>query len=175
MMNLLGQLAQRHVPAPIRTIVLKRLCVDTAIAFDLVAPPLANLTSDEVLVTFAEFTAAAACQTGTSPLVSERLFQVACRYGRALRRAFGVKSVSDVMAAARIIYRLLGVDFAGDAGGDILVRRCSFSTRYTPEVCAVMSALDAGLLAGLSAGGQLSFSQRISAGFPCCRARLLLP
>jgi hypothetical protein len=42
--------------------------------------------------------------------------------------------------------------------------------------CAVdelrKGGLDAGLLAGLSDGGRLVFSQRITEGYACCRARL---
>ena len=37
-----------------------------------------------------------------------------------------------------------------------------------------MSAMDRGLLAGLAGGGELAFSQRITEGHPCCRARFAL-
>jgi hypothetical protein len=37
-------------------------------------------------------------------------------------------------------------------------------------VCALVSALDRGLLAGLTCGGELEFRQRITEGADSCRA-----
>ena len=79
------------------------------------------------------------------------------------------------MAAARILYRALEIDLRGDEDGAIVVRRCAFSPRYSPEVCGLMSAADAGLLAGLAAGGRLAFSARLSEGADSCRARFTFP
>jgi hypothetical protein len=52
------------------------------------------------------------------------------------------------------------------------VAGCRFATTYSPDVCRVMSASDAGLLAGLTGGGRLTFTERISAGAPACIATL---
>jgi hypothetical protein len=79
------------------------------------------------------------------------------------------------MAAARLAYRAIGIDFEGDTCGGITINRCFFSQAYTPTVCQVMSALDAGLLAGLSGGSRLVFTERITEGYPWCRARLFAP
>jgi hypothetical protein len=59
--------------------------------------------------------------------------------------------------------------------GDIVVRRCSFSRRYSAEVCRLMSRLDAGVLAGLAGGGELAFSERLTEGSDRCRARFTFP
>jgi hypothetical protein len=75
------------------------------------------------------------------------------------------------MAAARLIYRQLGIDFRGSAGGQIIIRRCFFAALYAPRVCALVSALDRGLLAGLARGGELRFEQRLTEGACCCRAQ----
>jgi hypothetical protein len=56
--------------------------------------------------------------------------------------------------------------------GEITVRRCPFSDVYSVEVCRLVGALDSGLLAGLSGGDRLEFTQRITEGAPCCLARL---
>ena len=74
------------------------------------------------------------------------------------------------MAAARLIYRGLGIDFKGSAEGRVVIRRCAFATIYTPRVCALVSALDRGLLAGLTGGGVLEFRQRFTEGADSCQA-----
>jgi hypothetical protein len=164
--NLLGRAAQVHVPDRVRRMLLRQLFRRTAAAFDVCAPDLSGLSSDEILTAYARFTASAEAD-------SARLLAVTFGFGKWLRRAFGVNSTADVMAAARIVYRAIGIDFAGDSRGDITISRCFFSDLYTLKACRTMSALDAGLLAGLSGGGRLTFSQRITAGFSCCRAQLL--
>ena len=61
-------------------------------------------------------------------------------------------------------------DLQGDARGEVVINRCYFSRFFSSEVCRLMSAMDAGLFAGLSNGGVLTFSCRITEGQPCCRA-----
>ena len=70
------------------------------------------------------------------------------------RLRLGVRSLPEALAAARLIYRGLGIDFRGAADGEVVVRRCAFAAVYTPRVCALVSALDRGLLAGLTGGGE---------------------
>lgn len=171
-MNLLGRVAQRHLPATIRKALLVRLFNDTATAFGDAAPPLRGLNAEQTLALFRDFTAQAAVSQNTSPAAFERLFAVTNRYGKWLRSAFGVASTDDAMAVARVVYRAIGIDFVGRATGEIAINRCFFSEVYTPRVCWLMSALDAGLLAGLSNGGRLVFAERITEGHSCCRARL---
>ncbi len=81
-----------------------------------------------------------------------------------------MRSPGEALAAARVIYRGLGIDFRGlprraDRHPALLLRSV-----YTPRVCALVSALDRGLLAGLSGGGELRFRQRLTEGACCCRA-----
>jgi predicted ArsR family transcriptional regulator len=70
------------------------------------------------------------------------------------------------------VYGLLDIDLRGNGRGELTVRRCAFSEVYSAEVCRLVSALDAGLLAGLSGGDRLEFTRRITEGAPCCLARL---
>ena len=104
-----------------------------------------------------------------------RLFEGGERLGRELRGTLRVASRREVMAAARVLYRGLDIDLAGDAEGNIVVRRCSFDGLYPAEVCRLMSRLDAGILAGLAGGGELAFTERLTEGAGRCRARFTFP
>jgi hypothetical protein len=169
--NILGRAAQVYVPESLRKALLNKVFEDTAAAFGRPQSPPRGLSAERLLNAFAEFTADAAAGP-MLPGVSQRLFEVTYRYGKTLRRLFGIASTRDVMAAARAVYRAIGIDFRGRTCGEITIRRCAFSYLYRPEVCQVMSALDTGFLAGLSDGGRLVFSRRITEGYPCCLARL---
>jgi hypothetical protein len=168
-MNVLGRAARVWMPDCMRKRLLDVLFARTAAALCQPPPPLRGLTAERTLQAFAEFTAQHAVD---SPLVSRRLFAVTFGPGKWLGRAFGVASTRDVMDTAQLLYRVLGIDFAGDANGQITISHCFFSPVYRPTTCRVMSALDAGLLAGLSGGKHLEFSQRITDGYSCCRAEL---
>ena len=76
------------------------------------------------------------------------------------------------MQASAIIYRALRIEFQGEPDGTIVIKNCFFSDYYSGEVCRIISSLDEGLLAGLSAGGKVNFSQRITEKKECCRAYL---
>jgi hypothetical protein len=102
--------------------------------------------------------------------IRRRLYDGAYRMGQDLRRAFRVANTSDALAAARVLYRALGIDLQAAGGGEIVVRRCFFSQHYSGAVCQVIASLDEGLFAGLSNGGQLAFYQRITEGHECCQA-----
>jgi hypothetical protein len=107
--------------------------------------------------------------------IQRRLYDGAYRMGQELRRTFRVASTADALAAARVLYRALGIDLRAAPGGGITVRRCFFSRYYSGPVCQVIASLDEGLFAGLSDGGQLSFTQRITEGSDCCKADFRLP
>jgi hypothetical protein len=99
-----------------------------------------------------------------------RLFAAALALGRSYRRRLRLRDTGEAMAAARLIYRRLGIDFRGSAEGGVLIRECAFAAVYSPRVCDLVSALDRGLLAGLTGGGLLEFRQRITEGADSCRA-----
>jgi hypothetical protein len=79
------------------------------------------------------------------------------------------------MALSRFLYGILDIEFHGNRSGEITIGRCYFSDFYSPQACEVMSAMDRGLLAGLAGGGDLVFTERITEGRPCCRARFFSP
>ncbi len=174
-MSLLLFLAERTIPRFIRKRELKKLFRFTAEAFDVKTPELARLSCDELLATYAAFTRSAADQLDSKPSavagVQQRLFQQAYAYGSLWRTRFRLSNMSEAMRAARVLYRAIGIDFHGDGDGLIEIRRCYFSAYYDPATCRIISALDAGIVAGLAKTGGLAFSHRITEGAAMCLAR----
>jgi hypothetical protein len=138
-----------------------------------------GLSAERILRLYADFSQEMAERALGRPedlaAVRQRLFDEALGLGRAIARELRVSTLREAMTAARILYRGLEIDLRGDGQGGIVVRRCSFSRAYSPEVCRLMSALDAGVLSGLAGGGELEFSGRLTEGADRCRARLTFP
>jgi hypothetical protein len=150
----------------------------TADAFDTPAPILEGLTYREGLKRYALFTlekTREALKQKREAEVSSRLYQNALNIGEMLRKDFRVNTLEKAMRISRIVYKILDIELQGNNRGEIKIRRCYFSSYYSGEVCRFISALDAGLLAGLSGGGRLDFQQRITEGGSCCTATLSLP
>jgi hypothetical protein len=164
------------MPACVRKRALWALFRATARAFDRPVPRLARLSADQCLLRYAQFTQGWVAEllqiSDNLPAVEERLYRNAYELGRACRRLSRIDSMEEAMALARVLYRLLDIEFQGDEGGDVAVSRCYFSRFYSGQVCQVMSAMDKGLLAALSDGRQLVFSARITEGQTRCRAHL---
>src|SRR5512143_1376702 len=176
-MNLLLRILPHNLPAFIREEIIADLFAATAEAFGCPAPAHQHLSYDECLRTYALFT----CQQAGKALlegrdleaIKARLYQNAYPLGSKLRKWFAIDEVEEVMELGQILYRAIGVDFEGDIQGDVTVRRCYFSQFYSGPVCDLISALDGGVFSGLSGGGRLAFSERITEGKEFCRAKLL--
>ncbi len=176
------------IPRSARRRALEELFARTAAAFGSRVPPAQGLGAEERLAEYARFTrekaekALAGLEDGsaesgdaagsptTLAALERRLYRAALRLGGRYRLQLAVRSPSEALAAARIIYRALGIDFRGSSDGQIVIRRCFFADLYTPRVCALVSALDRGLMAGLAGGGELRFAQRLTEGAGCCQA-----
>ena len=175
-MSLALRLLDGHIPAVARRAALRALFATTAAGFGCPVPPLDGLDADALLRRYAEFTrdqAEAALRDGRDlPALQDRLERGASALGARLRAGLRLRTTEDAMAAARVVYGLLDIDLRGTGGGEFTVRRCAFSEVYSAEVCRLVGALDSGLLAGLSGGDRLEFSQRITEGAPCCLAQL---
>jgi hypothetical protein len=224
-MNLLIQAANIYTPAALKRKKLEDLFACTAAAFGCEMPGVQGLPYDELLQSYARFTAAQASQAlrrgggviasgfceaiSTPPVIASgfceaisapgnrgeiassqepllamtadesgrdlaevqrRLYDGAYRIGQELGRTFRVANTADALAAARLLYRALGIDLRATPAGEVTVHRCFFSEFYSSPVCQVIASLDKGLFAGLSDGGQLSFTQRITEGSDCCKA-----
>jgi len=167
-----------HQPALVKRQALMQLFRATAAAFQADMPRLSGLSREQCLLAYARFTAEQAeevlRQGGDPSELQERLYRNAYRLGRTPGWLLRVRGVDDVMAVGRTLYDILDIDFEGSADGEITISRCYFSSFYSPEACQIMSAMDRGLLAGLAGRGDLIFSQRITEGHPCCRARFSL-
>jgi len=155
---------------------LEQLFARTAAAFGAPVPPPRSRTSDGRLLEYARFTRAqaeAALKRGDDlAALDRRLHRAAYGLGARYRLLLGVRSVAQAMAAARLLYRGLGIDFRGSPDGEVTIGRCGFARTYTPQVCGLISALDRGLMAGLAHGGELRFRQRITEGADSCTACL---
>jgi hypothetical protein len=180
--------ARLHVPRRARLRALEELFARTAAAFGSPVPPPRGGEQPARLAEYARFTreraeealarctgsiggkAAAASDPADLAWLERRLYRAARGLGGRFRLQLRVRSLAEALAAARVIYRQLGIDFQGSPDGEIVIRHCSFAAVYTPRVCALVSALDRGLLAGLAGGGELRFSQRLTEGACCCRA-----
>jgi hypothetical protein len=166
--------ARMMFPLGARRREIERLFARTAAAFGSSVPPRRMRGAGGRLREYALFTRDRAEEAlggrGNLQALNNRLFGAALALGRGYRLRLRVRGTRDAMAAARLIYRGLGIDFRGSAEGKVVIRRCAFAAVYTPRVCALISALDRGLLAGLTEGGVLEFRQRITEGADSCRA-----
>jgi hypothetical protein len=173
-MNRVAAFVAEHLPAACKRRQLRALTAMVAAAFDLPTPRRPRGSYEHALAQFAEFTHACVmdAQRRGAPLdeTRQRLYCDAFALGRRYGHLLGVRGMDDLMRACGILYRVLGIDFRGDRHGAIVIRSCSFSARYTAETCRVMSAMDAGILAGMAGGGSLRFSARLTEGGDACHA-----
>jgi hypothetical protein len=108
------------------------------------------------------------------------LFDAGVTLGKEARRRLGVgQSRRELLCAARILYRVLGIRFRAEwrtrDEATVRIDRCALARGYSPEACLALSATDAGVVAGLWPGARLEFDERITEGKEACIARLSLP
>ena len=175
-MNFLVAIAQSWTPEFLKKREMNKLFRVVGKAFGYAPPRLRGLSYSESLKMFAEFTSFAVERADGEGRdlnsIRSELFDGAQEAGRRFRRVFGASTTKSVMDVARMIYQLLGIEFQGSSAGEVEIPRCYFAQFYSPQTCAIISGLDEGLLSGLSGGGTLVFSQRISEGHHHCTARL---
>jgi hypothetical protein len=175
-MSLLLKMLPHTLPVFVRQAILAELLEATADAFECSAPTLDRSSYDECLRIYALFTrelAEKALQSGYDvPAIKTQLYQNAYALGGKLRKWFGVDTTEEVMELGQILYRAIGVEIQGDVQGNVTVKRCYFGPFYSGPVCDLISALDDGVFSGLSGGSRLTFSERLTEGRECCRARL---
>jgi hypothetical protein len=174
--NLILRLVPERIPHFILRREMEKLFLLTAAAFGTDVPSAKDASREGLLGEYARFTKAAvegaAARGEDLERLRERLFQRAFAYGERWRKRFRPSGANDVMKAAKVLYRAIGIEFHGTARGDVEIRACFFSRYYDPGTCRTISGLDAGLMAGLSGGGGFVFSRRITEGHASCRARL---
>lgn len=172
-MNLRLKALDLFFPRSLKRRKFRQLVTLTSNAFEADAPDIAGLSFGDALRTYALFTRNEALKSiDRRPLVKDRLFEGGRNLGQELRRTLKVRTNEDVLDAARILYRMIGIDIRGTGSGEIAVSRCYFSKFYSSEVCKTIASLDEGLLAGLSGGAELKFLQTITEGNSSCRGTI---
>lgn len=175
-MNLYLLALRIHVPGWLARRKVQELFEATASACGTVPPDLKGLSLEQRLEQYALFTRDEIGRKirGGEDMqqLKEILHRHACRLGTEIRTRLRLRSTEDVLSAGRVLYRTIGIDFEGDTSGAVVIRRCYFSRFYDAAICSVMSALDSGIAAGLTAGKELRFTRRITEGSPTCEAIL---
>ncbi len=174
-MNLLYHIARVHVPAVLKKKGVALLFGATANAFDHPVPSIVGMSYTECLEEYARFSERVVRWAldgrrdvdGKMRAMRRNAYQLGLKF----RTLFGVRTRDDAMAAARLLYGILGIDFCGSRNGDITIAHCAFASCYSAGTCRVMSAFDEGVLAGLAGDGTLTFTERLTEGQPSCRAR----
>jgi hypothetical protein len=173
-MNLCIRLLGVWTPGFVRWLALEALFAATAEAFGCAVPSPSGHSYVERLRQYAGFTRQAAdeglARGRDIPALQRRLFEQGERLGRRARRLLRLRTTVDALAAGRVLYRIIGIEFAGQPTGECVVRQCFFRDYYSGQTCRLISTLDDGVFAGLSGGGRLTFTHRLTEGSPCCRA-----
>jgi hypothetical protein len=102
------------------------------------------------------------------------MYDVGYHLGQDARRRLGVgDDFKDLQIAAKILYKVLGIEFKiENKEGNIImiVNRCALSKYYTREACVVLSAADEGVVHGLNENMNMEFKERITDGASECMA-----
>jgi hypothetical protein len=177
-MNFLFKISELYIPAFLKKRELMNLFHITATAFESEIPSTAGLSFEKCLAEFARFTKIevehSMSRNRNLQTIEDRLHHGAYEFGDKFRKKFRVSSINDVMAVSRLLYRILGIDFRGSEQGTITISKCFFSRTYSSSTCRVISLLDTGMIAGLSGGGVMAFSERITEGSESCKAQFIL-
>ncbi|WP_414470269.1 L-2-amino-thiazoline-4-carboxylic acid hydrolase [Methanobacterium sp. ACI-7] len=107
-------------------------------------------------------------------IARKAMFEVGFQLGQKARLRLGVgDDFKDLQHAAKIMYKVLGIDFKIENRGKkftMIVNRCALSKYYTPEACIVLSAADEGVVRGLNQNMKMEFKERITGGASECIA-----
>jgi predicted ArsR family transcriptional regulator len=102
------------------------------------------------------------------------LYRAGMQLGTEARMKLGVRDdPRDLEKAARVLYRVLGIEFTmnySNGRGEMRVQRCALARKYDSSTCAVLCATDEGVVHGLSDMAQLKFTQHLTSGKAECVA-----
>lgn len=173
-MSISTTIAERFTPGFLKKRELQKLFGIVASAFGGVVPLTTDLSYPESLAVFAHFTATetekAMERHADIESIQSQLYRGAFEFGTNIRKQWRISDTPRMMEVGRMLYGFLGIKFHGTSEGLVEITKCLFSDFYSAETCRVISSLDGGMIAGLSAGGTLVFSRRITEGFHSCRA-----
>lgn len=111
-------------------------------------------------------------QKGADERLLQRMNDEAYRTGRMLRRLFFIRNAAAAERLVAALYRNIGISLSFSGDRHLCFHRCYFSAYYTPAVCHAASALDDGIIRGITGqhDSRLCFAQRITEGCDCCKA-----
>ena len=107
----------------------------------------------------------------------EGLFRAGKQLGSKNRKRLSIgDSQEDLVKAAKIMYRVLGIDFSvewlGPNQAILTVERCALAKNYSELTCKVLSATDEGVLNGLNPNITMKFEKTITSGCKVCVAKI---
>jgi hypothetical protein len=107
----------------------------------------------------------------------EALFKAGEKLGTETRLRLGVgNSRGDLVKAARILYRVLGINFRvewqDETHSNLVVDRCDLAKDYSELTCTVLSATDEGVVKGLNPNMNMKFERWLTSGCSNCIARI---
>jgi hypothetical protein len=105
----------------------------------------------------------------------EALFLVGQEVGRKARRQLGVSdNPKDLDRAAKILYRVLGINFRlqwlDNSHAKAVIDRCALAEHYSKLTCEVLSATDEGVIRGLQPAVTMRFKEYMPSGCKNCIA-----
>ena len=105
----------------------------------------------------------------------EAMFSVGHNVGKQTRRKLGVSDKpKDLTKAARILYRVLGIEFhlewLDNSNATAIIDRCALAEQYSKLTCEVLSATDEGVIKGLQPNVTMKFREYMTSGCKSCRA-----
>jgi len=107
----------------------------------------------------------------------EVLFSVGENLGMQTRSRLGIgDSEKDLVRAAKVLYRVLGIQFHLDwidkSNAVAVIDRCALSEKYSELSCQVLSATDEGVMQGLQPNVSMRFMQFMTGGCKNCKASI---
>lgn len=176
-MNILFSLLKVYTPLFMKRKKINDLMKVIAQAFQVPCPSSANKSFEDCLKEFALFTQKEAQKAINENRdlgkISKDLYRAAYKTGSDIGKMLVLKSEEDILAVTRHLYGILGIDFYGNKKGKFIIKECFFSKYYSASTCSLISALDQGLIAGLSNGNRLVFYCRITEGHHCCEGEIV--
>jgi hypothetical protein len=109
----------------------------------------------------------------------EALFMVGQNLGKQARSRLGVgDSPNDLTKAAKILYRVLGIEFQlqwhDQSNATVIIDKCALAQQYSKLTCEVLSATDEGVIKGLQPNLTMKFKEYMTSGCKNCRADINL-
>ena len=110
-----------------------------------------------------------ACEVGRA-----EMFKAGYEMGCETTKRLGVgRNINDFIDAAKILYKVLGINFTVEKDGEnifLRIKSCALANQYSLETCKIMSAVDEGVLTGLNNNMSMKFLKMITEGAKECTA-----